>query len=128
MSTNYKQPRKLNFVSISLYLLLAVGLYSAWKYVPPYYKAKKVDGILGDVRRDAGRFVVGTGDPREGSLLATLRKEVLDVGVDEETLLIYFADDGQSLNVQFIEYVTHPIGETVELEFHRKETIVPVGR
>lgn len=124
----YKKPRAINFVSVVLGLLLATGIYSGWKYGPPYYRAKKVDGVLDEIKRDAGRFVVGTGDPREKSIIAHLQREVLDLGVDGSTLRIYFANDHESLHVEFTETVSHLIGGDMEWEFHRKQKIVPVGR
>ncbi|MCP4444472.1 MAG: hypothetical protein GY811_03895 [Myxococcales bacterium] len=124
----YKEPRSINFVSVGMFLLLAAVIYGGWKFGPPYYRARQVDKVLDEIKRDAGRFVVDTGDPREGAILQQLRREVLELGVDEGTLQIYFALDHKSLNVKFTEIIEHPIGDPMEWEFHRKQKIVPVGR
>ena len=128
MGTSNRKPRAINPVSFLLYLALAAALYGGWKYIPPYYQSYRVGSALGDVRRDAGRFIAGTGDPREGSLLAQLRREVVGFGVDESTLAIYFGPDNESLNVEYSVMIHHWIGDPVEMKVHRREKIVPVGR
>lgn len=128
MAARYKQPSKLNVVSILMGLIVVAVVYGGWKYGPPYNRARNVSGFLRDMKRDAGRFIVGTNDPRETALMRNLREKVLGAGVDATTLRIYFSNEGRTLNVQFSELVTHPFGKSVELKFHRKESIVPVGR
>ena len=108
--------------------MAAVIIYGGWKYGPPYYRARQVGGVLDEIKRDAGRFVVGTGDPREQAILGQLRREVLELGVDESTLQIYFGNENKSLHVEFTETIHHIVGGDMEWAFHRQEKIVPVGR
>lgn len=128
MGTSNKEPRALNPVSVLMYVFVAAVLYGGWKYIPPYYQSYRVGSALGDVRRDAGRFIPGTGDPREGSLFEQLRRDVLDKGVDESTLSIYWGPENKSLHVEYTVMIHHLVGDPVEMNVHRQEKIVPVGR
>jgi hypothetical protein len=123
-----KGPGSINFVSIILYGALAAGLYCAWQFGIPYYQGWRVDGALSDARREAGRFIPGVNDPREESVLGLLRKEVIDLGADEDTLQLYFAQDGKSLHAEYTIVINHPFGDPTVWNFHHQEPIVPVGR
>lgn len=123
-----KQPRAINLVSICIYGMLAAGLYCAFQFGIPYYRNWKVTGALADTKRDAGRFIPGTGDPREAPVMEDLRRRVVDIGIEDSALDIYFGADNRTLHVNYTVVITHPIGDPTIWVFRNTESIEPVGR
>jgi hypothetical protein len=111
-----------------MYAMLAAGLYCAFQFGLPYYRNWKVSGVLADTKREAGRFIPGTGDPREPSVMGKLRQQVVDIGIEDSGLDIYFGADNLTLHVDYTVVITHPIGDPTIWVFRNTESIEPVGR
>lgn len=123
-----KQPRAINLVSVSMYAMLAAGVYCGIKFGIPYYKNWEVSGVLADTKREAGRFIPGTGDPREESVLGKLRQQVVDIGIDDPGLQIYFGVNDDTLHVDYTVIIDHPYFDPTVWEIRHEEAIVPVNR
>ncbi len=122
------KPGAINVVSIIFYGGLAAGLYCAIQFGIPKYQDWKVSGALADTKREAGRFVPGTDDPREGPVLEDLRRRIVDIGVDDSELAIYFGVDNDTLHVDYTVIIKHPFVDPTVWEFSHSESIEPVGR
>jgi hypothetical protein len=42
----YKQPRRINIVSVTLVLALALGAYAAYQFLPQYFRSQEVYRVL----------------------------------------------------------------------------------
>ena len=111
-----------------MYAMLAAALYSGFQFGIPYYQNWKVGGVLADTKREAGRFIPGVGDPREEPVLNQLRGKIVEIGIDDPALRIYFGVNGDTLHVDYTVIIKHPIGDPTVWQFSHVETIEPVNR
>jgi hypothetical protein len=118
----YRQPRKLNFVSLLVYVALAALAYSAIQFGPPLYRNMKVDEI---VRAAVNEYWATTrGAPsREApqELQDSVEKRIRDIGVDDPELSLAFDHDSTDLTVaaRYHVVIQHPlVKRSTVLTFH----------
>jgi hypothetical protein len=120
----YKQPRKINFVSITLWLLVLSLGYGAWKFGPPYYRRFSVKSILDTTsNRCRGRLL-----PAEqvDQLEKKAEREIRALGI-EGTIRVKIEIRSTDVRVvaSYAEVVHHPFVErTTTVEF-RPEVVRP---
>lgn len=85
---NYKPPRRINVVSVTLVALLALGVYLAYQYLPLYLLRQEVFRIL----EETGSAFVGSkgqylaSDKKRENLRTKMESEVRRVGVTDPDL------------------------------------------
>lgn len=122
---NYRKPRRLNWVSILLGLVVAAAIYGGVQFGPPYYRAWKVDTRLSDVAMRASDLQTAR-DPvkEEELLLREAREAIQELGVTDEYLLVEFDPEYAHLRAAYAEEVTHPlVGKKTVLRFERTATV-----
>ncbi len=129
-SYNYKKPRSFNLVSMFLLLLVAAGVYGAWKFGPPYWKRYKVDEILNEQKNVAGELQYMNSSSRvaiENKVLGEVYRRIKDdVGIEdteEQPLQVGFANDYSYLWVKYQIVVKHPFGKRTKLDVERRATV-----
>lgn len=119
---SYKKPRKLNFVSFVLIVILAVVIYGSIKFGPPYYRKWKAKGPLSN----AANAVYPKRNLPEENLQAyfeKLKKEVTaelrTIGITDPGLQIHISKVGTEVTVtaDYQEHITHPFYGTMSLRF-----------
>lgn len=106
---NYKQPSKLNVVSIFLLLLLATVVYVAIQYGPPYWRTYKVKEILDQVATKCRGNRVPTDDKLD-KLEQDAEARILDeAGVADNNVRVQINIGGQEVTVSatYTEQVKH---------------------
>ena len=102
-------------------LLVVVGAgYGGYKYIPVYWQAQKVDEALSSVKWEASKINLIDSDKRENGILERLRLKVLELGVDERYLYVYFGDDYRSVHADYNVWVDHPFGRGHFVEMTRQ--------
>ena len=122
----YTRSRKINFTTILLVVALAAGVYLGFKFIPVYWQRYKVDEILTDIAFGAIDLRLSNPDVRydqEQKLLAKARERITALGIDGETLTIYFADDMSSVNADYSVVVNLPVLEPTVLDFKRSVNV-----
>jgi hypothetical protein len=119
----YRKPSRINSVSVFLALLVAAGIYAAWKFVPHYTTAWKVDRVLQDVSNRAGPLLHLTGaeqEALEGELTAQARSRIAELGIDDPELEVYFSPLIGTLRADYAVIVEHPFDKRTRVAFRRK--------
>ncbi len=110
----YKKPRRINAVSITLVLLLAVGVYAAIQYLPLYMLRQEAYRVLEETGSTlAGRPTMYI-DDREAvdSLRAEMQTKIRNVGVDDPKTETWIEFEGKTvrLGVLYSSWVEWPFG------------------
>ena len=133
MASSYKQPSKLNVVSITLVLALAAAGYFAWKWGPPYLQGWKVDSILHEGAASIPTIALqgdnATRTMREADLATKLRGQIQAVGIDDPNLRVTIRESGDSayLDADWVVTISHP-GNLHEptIEYFHREVVEPL--
>jgi hypothetical protein len=123
----YKSPRRINFVSLFLFLVLIGGAYAGWKFIPPYWQAWKVDEVLREARNEASDISTLDGDrrtSREHEVLDRTRRRILDLGIVDQPdypIQLEFSPSYDMLYCRYRVIVRHVVGgKTTVLDMNRK--------
>jgi len=126
MATDYKQPRRINAVSVTLVLLLAAGGYWFWKFFPVYFEAWAVDHAL---KENVTRVykIMQMGEPdRTTELTKLVETAKTDIkkkaGVKDPNVVVNLNIDGPAatMTADYKVTVTHEwFNKTTRLELHR---------
>ncbi len=114
MSYDYRKPRRLNFVSVFMLLLVAGGIYAGAKFGPVYWKARKVDEALDELKLPAAQFHRQREETRGAEadkIIARAVARIYEMGIEDtpdQPLQVWFAPDYSSLNARYQVIVTHP--------------------
>jgi hypothetical protein len=111
-------------VTTLLLALAVLFVYGVWKFVPPFMQALEVDESLSRVKYEAARLPWEKLDSRVGEdMLARCEHEIEELGVDPDTLEVYFSPDFHSVHADYTAVLTHPLVGTTTLKFHREQEI-----
>lgn len=122
----YKKPRRINVVSVTLVLLLVLAGYAAWQWAPLYFRRNEAYRILQETgSKMAGRagFYEQDADARE-DLRRTMQRQLVDVGIDDPKIETWIEIEGKELRLgvvysAFIEWpldVIEPQESVYEVE------------
>jgi hypothetical protein len=122
----YRKPRKLNWVTILVLIVLVGGGYFAVKYVPVYWQRHKVEEILVDVGMQSADLPdLNDKDlaAEEERLLEEARTRIQALGVggpDGVDLDVSYDPDYTYISASYSVTVNHVIGKPHVLKFTRK--------
>lgn len=97
----YKKPRRINVVSVTLVLLLLLAGYAAWQWAPLYFRRHEAYRILQETgSKMAGRagFYEEDADARE-DLRRTMQRQLVDVGIDDPKIETWIEIEGKELRL-----------------------------
>ncbi len=117
------KPRNLNIVSVFLLLVVVAVGYLGWKLVPVAWQAASVDAELSAVQFEASTIRLSEYDPREEQLLERLRQAILELGVQDQRLTIYFSPDYTSVHADYWTEVEFLFNYRYRFDFQRSEEI-----
>lgn len=119
-------PRRINVVSVSIVLALLTVGYFAWKLIPPYLQANKVDTELAAAKNELGKHDTRTGDDsRVRAVLEHTRAKLRDMGIDDPKLELGLArgDKKHTIYAKYKVKVGLLFGQSITLSFHRSVTM-----
>jgi hypothetical protein len=125
----YRQPRRLNIVTLTIMLFGAIAGYWMWRFFPVYFDAWTIDHVLKEAATSTYK-ISRLNEPEKSKELKALvdrtRAEVIKQGnVTDPDLTVNLDLDGNTVVVS-AEYnvtVTHPyINKTTILRFKRTES------
>jgi hypothetical protein len=119
---NYKNPRRVNLVSVGLVVLLAAAGYAGWKLVPVYWSSYKVDELVGATAAQADGIGMGQREARdklEKQLLTALKERIAELGItpEEHGLQVYFTDGFSALHAEYDIVVEFPFDKRFTRHF-----------
>ncbi len=123
MVQRYKQPKKLNFVSLFFLLLGLVASYGVIKVSPPYYRKWKANGILSESANKVypKRFLSGDGESEFfNELRQETEKQLRAIGIEDPRLQVSISKTSTEIEVraEYEERIQHPfIGKSTVLNF-----------
>jgi hypothetical protein len=129
MTYDYNKPRRFNVVSALLLLVALAAGYAGYKFVPVYWKARKIDQALDEIKMPATTFHRKPEEFRrtEGDkIIAKAIATLYDMGVedeDDQPLQVWFEPDYSALNAKYKVIVTHPVGKPTVLVMERSRPI-----
>jgi hypothetical protein len=129
--SNYKQPRKLNFVSFPVYATLIVAAYCGVRFAPPYYRNMKVDEILRSAVNEYWAATRGASSEPPQELRDSVERRIRDVGIEDPELALYFERNAELLRVSasYKVVVRHPfVGRATTLTFKPSAVTEVVGK
>jgi hypothetical protein len=122
--TDYKKPRKLNFVSFLLFLVALALIYLAVQFGPPYWRKWQVKGVLAESanaiypkRFLAGDTAYGFMSKVQQDTIKRLRNEC---GIEDKGLTVSVHKDRVNITVgaDYRERINHPfVGQSTVLHF-----------
>lgn len=119
-------PSRLNFVSLSLLLLLAAGAYAGWKFFPHYYTAWQVDTALGEAVNGCYR-VNRMSEPARSAAIDEIRSETVSkirqLDVQDQGLQVRVRIEGTTAIAEafYDVLVVHPrVDKTTVLHMRRR--------
>jgi hypothetical protein len=123
MTKSYDKPRRVNAVSVIIFLMLAAALYAAVQFGPPYYRKWKSSGILSEA---ANRVYPKRNVPADasseffekvrGETAARLRE--LGIGDPGLRVLIEASPARVGVSAEYVEIIKHPlVGKITTLSF-----------
>jgi hypothetical protein len=127
--TDYKQPRRLNSVTLVLLLALAAAVYWFWRFFPAHFDGWTVDHILKESAAAIYRVNRLREPERTQELRALVDKVRADIqskaSVKDPNLEVNLNIDGNeaSMSAEYNVVITHPfITRTTTLHFLKKQT------
>jgi hypothetical protein len=126
---NYKKPRSINLVSVSLLLLVLAAAYAGWKFVPPWWKGIKVDGVLSDAKNDASDLQLMSENQRweyEQKIRHRVYNELRELGLEDtqgQPVEVGFGPNYTYIYARYDIIVHHPFGKTTRMKFKRQVDI-----
>jgi hypothetical protein len=129
MRQRYSQPRKINFVSILVWLFLGALVYSGVQFGPPYYRSFKAKEVLSEAAASIYPKRMLTGSD-EIELLAQVEQraasKMKEIGVLDPGLRVIARKTSSEITVEahYGELVKHPfITRTTRLGFDPSVTL-----
>ena len=118
---------RFNFVSITIYLILAAAGYGAWKFGPIYYTAFQVDSVLGAACGSSYR-AHRLGEPARSSAMREIEGDAkrgvhaLDITDPALSVHLRIVGDIATATCDYTVIVEHPyIEKRTTLKMHREE-------
>jgi len=113
----YKQPSRINIVSILLLGVVLGAVYTGVKFVPHYWRDRKVEEVLGVAVNRFFRERTTSGV--EESVRAEVEAHVRALGVDDPELRVFVErrPDVLRVSVQYTVVVSHPGRKITTLRF-----------
>lgn len=114
MSYDYNKPRRFNVVSAALLLIVLAAGYAGAKFIPVYWKARKVDEALDEVKLPAAQFYRMNEEVKRvqsEKILAQAISRLREMGIEDQPdqpLQVWFGPEYSSLNAKYEVIVTHP--------------------
>lgn len=110
----YKKPRRINAVTITLAILLAVGAYAAYQYLPLYFMRHEAHRVLQETgSKVAGRagFYEQDSTARDG-LRKTMHNNLKSLGITDPNMETWIEFEGKEvrLGVVYSAWVEWPFG------------------
>ncbi len=115
--------RNINFVSVILVVLFAAVGFVGWKLAPVFWQRAHVDTELAKIKFEASKIHLRESDDREVELLEQLQQGIIDLGVQEQHLNVYFSPDYTAIHADYSVVVTFPFDYQYHFDFQRQETI-----
>jgi hypothetical protein len=108
-------PRRFNWFTAFLLLVLGTGVYLAWKFFPVYWEAWQVDRILADGAAKAysvSRYREPQRGDAERDLINGMRAKVVALGVRDPTVTVKLTYEGSQavMTCDYMVIVQHPVG------------------
>ena len=126
--TTYGQPRRLNFVTFLMLLLVAAAGYWMWRFFPVYFDGWTVDHLLREAASSSYKLSHLNEPLRTKQLKALIDKTRSDIvkqaNVTDPNLTVNLdlQDDQVVVSADYSVVVTHPvINKTTTLRFHKVE-------
>ena len=97
----YKKPRRINVVSVTLVLLLALAGYAAWQWAPLYFERHEAYRVLQETgSKIAGRagYYEQDAQARE-DLRKTMQRQLVDVGIEDPRMETWIELEGKELRL-----------------------------
>lgn len=97
----YKKPRRINVVSVTLLLLLLLAGYAAWQWAPLYFERQEAYRVLQETgSKIAGRagFYAQDEQARE-DLRRTMQRQLVEIGIDDPKLETWIEIEGKELRL-----------------------------
>lgn len=103
MSTpvQYKKPRRINVVSVTLVLLLLLAGYAAWEWAPIYFERHEAHRVLqetGSKIAHRASFYAQDEEARE-DLRKTMQRQLVEVGIDDPRIETWIELEGKELRL-----------------------------
>lgn len=110
----YKKPRRINIVSVTLVLLLVVGGYAAYKYLPLYFMQHEARRVLQETASTlAGRAGYYEQDTKAlDDLRNTMQRNLKSIGVVDPEMETWIEFEGKEVHfgVVYSAWVEWPFG------------------
>ena len=113
---------RINWITMVIAVIAVLAIYLGVKLVPMWWQAREVDSEIESFRYDVLHLKRYETDPNEQRIADDLWEKVVDLGVDEETLQVYWGDDYSSLHVEYDVRMAFPFGLERTFHFHRHKT------
>jgi hypothetical protein len=129
MTYDYRQPRRINVVSVFMLLVAVAAGYAGYKFVPVYWQARKVDQVLDEEKLamvNVGRLAEEHRAPVADKAIAKAITRLYEMGIEdvgEQPLQVWFSPDYGELNARYQVVVRHPVGKATVLTFDRHVTV-----
>jgi hypothetical protein len=97
----YKKPRRINVVSVTLLLLLLALGYAAWQWAPLYFERHEAYRVLQETgSKIAGRagFYAQDEEARE-ELRRTMQRQLVEAGIDDPRIETWIEIEGKELRL-----------------------------
>jgi hypothetical protein len=133
MTKSYDKPRRVNAVSVIIFLMLAAALYAAVQFGPPYYRKWKSSGILSEA---ANKVYPKRLLPADLSaeftekVRADTAAQLRGLGISDPGLrvLVEVVGGRVSVSAEYVEIIKHPfVGKITTLSFAPRADIDAKG-
>ncbi len=129
----YKKPRRINFVSVTLVLALALGVYAAYQFLPLWFMKNEVHRVLQETSSTfAGRRNLYVEDAQaRDTLRRRMETDIRNLGVDDPDLETWIeVDRGEArFGAVYSRWVEWPFGVVAPQEHvYEVEHTLPLPR
>jgi hypothetical protein len=125
----YGTPRRINAVSVTLFLLVVAGGYWFWRFFPVYFDAWSVDHILKEAASQtyqANRLTESQRMEQLKQIVDTARSKIVkQVEIKDPELTVNLNIDGDkaTMTADYTVKVTHVVIDKItRMHMHREET------
>jgi len=121
----YKKPRRINVVSVTLVLVLALAAYAAYQWLPLYFRRHEAYRVLQETgSKLAGRagYYEADAQARE-EMRRTMQRQLVEIGIDDPKIETWVEIEGKEarLGVVYSAWIEWPL-DVVE----RQESVYEV--
>jgi hypothetical protein len=110
----YKKPRRINIVSVTLVLALALAAYAAYQFLPLYFQKQEVYRVLEETSSAfSGKRSLYVEDPSSRETLRrNMENDIRNIGVDDPELETWIEVDGTEVRfgAVYSKWVEWPLG------------------